>query len=129
MDPIEADAPDCAQTVIHQAAIDRVQAQFPDAATMATLSHFFHIFGDISRIRILQALALSELCVCDLAAVLQVGRSAISHQLKLLRQANVVNVRRDGKVVYYSLKDDHVLDILVLGLTHIREESGATDPN
>ena len=114
-------APDCKVLVIHQEAVDLVQARLPAGGDLERLSSFFSIFGDISRIRILEALAISELCVCDLAAVLQVGRSAISHQLKLLRMADVVAFRREGKVVYYSLKDDHVRDILTTGLSHLNE--------
>jgi len=121
-DPVEG-LPDCKVLVIHQAAVDLVQSRLPDSGDLDRLSSFFSIFGDISRIRILEALAISELCVCDLAAVLQVGRSAISHQLKLLRMADVVSFRREGKVVYYSLKDNHVRDILTTGLSHLSERS------
>lgn len=113
--------PDCKVLVIHQDAVDKAQSLMPDGQDLVRLSSFFSIFGDISRIRILEALAIGELCVCDLSAVLQVGRSAISHQLKLLRLADVVSFRRAGKVVYYSLKDDHVRDILATGLSHLQE--------
>ena len=113
--------PDCRSQVIHQAAVDKVAAGLPDGGDMERLSSFFSIFGDISRIRILEALSIHELCVCDLSAALQVGRSSISHQLKLLRLADAVAFRREGKVVYYSLKDNHVRDILTIGLAHLGE--------
>lgn len=84
------------------------------------LSDFFKVLGDSTRVKIMWALDESEMCVCDLAVLLNMTKSAISHQLKLLRTANLVKYRKEGKVVFYSLSDNHVKDILEKGLEHIR---------
>lgn len=85
------------------------------------LAELFKVFGDSTRIRILYALMQSEMCVCDLAAALQMGQSAVSHQLRVLKQAKLIKYRRAGKTVFYSLADSHVLTILDQGLDHIGE--------
>ncbi len=85
------------------------------------LSEFFKVFGDITRIRILHLLSLEEICVHEIAAILNVSQSAISHQLKVLRNAKLVKPRKVGKHVYYSLSDHHVLEIFKNGLEHIKE--------
>lgn len=82
------------------------------------------MFGDPSRIRILQALGAAELCVCDLSAVLGMSQSAVSHQLRTLKNQDLVGYRREGKVVFYRLKDHHVGEILGAGLAHIQEPQG-----
>ena len=82
---------------------------------------FFKIFGDSTRIKILWALDRAEMCVCDLAVLLNMTKSAVSHQLKTLRQEKLVKYRKEGKIVYYSLEDDHVKVILEVGLEHIAE--------
>lgn len=84
------------------------------------LADLFKIFGDSTRIRILYVLFSSEMCVCDIAALLNMNQSAISHQLRVLKNARLVKNRRDGKVVYYSLDDDHVKQIFDQGLAHVR---------
>ena len=85
------------------------------------LAELFKIFGDSTRINILNALTISEMCVCDIAAALNMTQSAISHQLRVLKQSKLVKYRKDGKVVYYSLDDQHVSDILEQGLIHLDE--------
>ena len=86
------------------------------------IADLFKIFGDSTRVRILWALNESEMCVCDISALLNMTQSAISHQLRLLKQSNLVKNRKDGKVVYYSIKDEHVKDIFSQGFLHIREK-------
>ena len=86
-----------------------------------TIADFFKIFGDSTRIKILWALDQNEMCVCDLASLLQMNKSAISHQLRILRDHQLVNIRKEGKFVYYQLSDDHVKDILEKALEHLEE--------
>lgn len=111
----------CDCEVIHADVVDRVRGQMTDDSELYELSDFFKVLGDSTRIKILSALDTEEMCVCDLAVLLNMTKSAISHQLRSLKQANLVKFRRQGKVVYYSLSDDHVRDILEKGLEHIRE--------
>jgi ArsR family transcriptional regulator len=85
------------------------------------LAEFFKVFGDSTRLKILYALSMSEMCVCDLAALLSMSQSAISHQLKVLRQTRLIKYRKDGKVVYYSLDDDHIRRVFEQGLAHVNE--------
>ena len=99
-----------------------VKKRMPDDETLYDLSDFFKMLGDSTRVKIMWALDENEMCVCDIAALLNMSKSAISHQLKSLRQADLVKFRRDGKVVYYSLKDDHVRDIFEKGMEHIKEK-------
>lgn len=94
----------------------------PKDEDLYDLSNFFKILGDNTRVRIIWALDEKEMCVCDIAVLLNMTKSAISHQLRLLKQSNLVKFRRDGKVVYYSLKDDHVRDIFEKGMEHIKEK-------
>ena len=93
----------------------------PDEDELYDLAELFKVFGDSTRIRILFALYQSEVCVCDLAETLTMTQSAVSHQLKILKQAKLVNSRRDGKQVYYFLADDHVKTIIAQGRDHIEE--------
>ncbi|MBO5293873.1 MAG: helix-turn-helix transcriptional regulator [Clostridia bacterium] len=93
----------------------------PAEEEMFALADFYKIFGDSTRIRILYVLHESELCVCDIAQLLGMNISAISHQLRVLKQARLVKFRRAGKTVYYSLADDHIHSILAQGMEHIRE--------
>ena len=101
----------------------RAQAirQMPDEDHLYDLAELYKIFGDSTRIRILYLLLESEMCVCDIAACLNMTQSAISHQLRLLKQFRLVKSRRDGKTVYYSLADDHVRSIINQGREHIEE--------
>ena len=93
----------------------------PEEDTLYDLTELFRIFGDSTRIRILYVLFEAEMCVCDIAALLGMTQSAISHQLKALKNARLVKSRRDGKTVFYSLADDHVKTIIDQGLEHILE--------
>lgn len=107
---------------IHEEAINQVRPLMPHSAQLLGLSEFFKVMGDSTRIRLLWALELHELCVCDLAVLLNMTKSAVSHQLKALKNAKLVKSRREGKHVFYSLDDDHVKAILEKSLEHIREK-------
>ncbi len=95
--------------------------EMPDESILCELSEFFRVFGDSTRIRILYALSKSEMCVCDLAGVLGVSQSAISHQLQVLRSSRLVKYRREGKTVFYALDDEHIFSIINIGLEHLEE--------
>ena len=110
----------CECTVIHQEVIDKIK--LPKEELLYDLGDFFKILGDSTRIKILSALFQSEMCVCDIAALLGMTQSAISHQLRVLKQGRLVKHRKEGKVVYYSLDDDHIKHIVDQGLTHISEK-------
>ena len=110
----------CEYPVIHQEVIDKIK--LPEEELLYDLGDFFKILGDSTRIKILSALFQSEMCVCDIAALLGMTQSAISHQLRVLKQGRLVKHRKDGKVVYYSLDDDHIKHIVDQGLTHISEK-------
>jgi ArsR family transcriptional regulator len=112
----------CNCTVIHENVIEKVKEQMPPEESLYDLAELFKVFGDTTRIKILCALAEAEMCVCDIAALLNMTQSSISHQLRALKQARLVKFRRDGKVVYYSLDDDHVQSIFKLGLVHVNEK-------
>ncbi len=99
-------------------ALDRMMPAVDD---LYDLSELFRVFGDSTRIRILYALFESEMCVCDIARLLNMTQSAISHQLRLLKESKLVRNRRDGKTVYYSLADDHIRTVLNQGMDHILE--------
>lgn len=109
----------CEIAHIHPEAVQRVRVTLPDAHTADTLAALFNALGDPTRLRLLSALAAGPLCVCDLAAALGVSQSAVSHQLRLLRALHLVRARRDGKLVWYTLDDDHVRDLLGVGYAHI----------
>ncbi len=111
----------CSARIIHRETLAAVQAAMPGDVELCDLADFFKIFGDRTRISILWALSESEMCVCDLCALLDMKQSAVSHQLKLLKQSRVVKHRREGKVVYYSLNHEHIRRVLNLGLHHVRE--------
>lgn len=112
----------CDCEVIHADIVDAVKIKMPDENELYDLSDFFKILGDSTRAKIIWALDESEMCVCDLAVLLSMTKSAISHQLSSLKQANLVKNRREGKVIFYSLADDHIKDIFEKGLEHIREK-------
>ena len=114
-----ADRCDCA--VIHEDIVKKVRKLMPDEELLLNLADLFKVFGDSTRVRIISALIHSEMCVCDIAALLEMTKSAISHQLRELRQTKLVKYRRAGKVVYYSLDDIHVKNIFRQGLAHVSE--------
>ncbi|MBQ5928841.1 MAG: helix-turn-helix transcriptional regulator [Oscillibacter sp.] len=105
----------------HQEIIDRVQKKMPGEDTLYDLAELFRIFGDSTRIRILYVLFEAEMCVCDIAQLLGMTQSAISHQLRSLKNARLVKARREGKTVFYSLADDHVKTIINQGIEHVCE--------
>lgn len=111
----------CDCEVVHGEAVERVRAQMAEDGLLADAAVFFKVLGDMTRIRIIYALNRSEMCVCDLAKLLGMTKSAISHQLATLRENGFVKFRRDGKTVYYSLADAHVSQILETGLEHVQE--------
>ena len=112
----------CDCEVIHQDLVDRVKETMPEEELLYDLAELFKVFGDSTRIRILWALDEAELCVCDIAVLLNMTQSAISHQLRVLKQADLVKSRKHGKIVFYSLKDDHVRQILDQGMDHVTED-------
>lgn len=111
----------CDCEVIHADIVASVKTRMPLEDELYDLSDFFKVLGDSTRIKILWALDESEMCVCDLAVLLNMTKSAISHQLSSLKQANLVKYRKEGKVIFYSLADDHVKEIYEKGLEHIKE--------
>lgn len=115
-------APMCAYLHAHEALVQEVQTHMPEEERLYDLAELFKVFGDSTRIRILYVLMQAEMCVCDLAALLHVSMSAVSHQLRVLKQASLVKYRRSGKTVFYSLADDHVRSILMQGMEHVCEE-------
>ena len=108
-------------TIVNQKDVDKVTKALPDEEILYDVAELFKVFGDSTRIKIICALFESEMCVYDLAATLQMTQSAISHQLRILKNANLVKFRRDGKLIYYSLDDEHVQQIFDAGLHHITE--------
>ena len=111
----------CDCEVIHEEAVERVRGVMPDGDKFYHLANLYKMFADNTRVQILWALSREVMCVCDLAVLLGMTKSAISHQLKSLRLANLVKYERQGKVVYYSLADNHVRDIFEKGFEHILE--------
>lgn len=111
----------CECTVIHKDVVNKVKGKMPSEENLYDLADLFKVFGDTTRIQLLWALDESEMCVCDLAFLLNMTQSAISHQLGILKQFKLVKPRRAGKVVYYSLDDEHVREIFDKGLAHIKE--------
>ncbi|MDD7281523.1 MAG: metalloregulator ArsR/SmtB family transcription factor [Erysipelotrichaceae bacterium] len=111
----------CQENHVHKNLIDMVNQKLPDVDVLYDLADLFKVFGDSTRIRILLVLFESEVCVCDIAETLNMTQSAISHQLKILKQNKLVKARRDGKTVYYSLADNHVYNIIGQGLDHVME--------
>ena len=103
------------------AKIKEVTDALPDEDTLDELEELFKIFGDSTRIKILYALHIKEMCVMDISLALGMSQSAISHQLRVLRQTRLIRSRRDGKNIYYSLADEHVHTIISMGLEHIEE--------
>ncbi len=117
----------CDCEAIHADIVNKVKKRFPRDEDIYDLSDFFKVLGDSTRMKIIWALDESEMCVCDIAVLLNMTKSAISHQLRALRNAELVKFRKEGKEVYYSLKDDHVRDIYEKGMEHIREKYNETN--
>ncbi len=110
----------CEIQCIHEEDVKVAKDNMLNDNTINELTEFFKVFGDATRIKILHALFQTEMCVCDIAAVLEMNQSAISHQLRVLKSARLVKFRREGKVIYYSLDDNHVIDVLQQGLAHVK---------
>jgi DNA-binding transcriptional ArsR family regulator len=102
--------------------VNQVRDKMPQEETLHDLAELFKVFGDSTRIKILWVLDEAEMCVCDIAFLLNMTQSSISHQLRVLKQARLVKNRKEGKVVFYSLDDEHIKQIFTRGLTHIEEE-------
>lgn len=111
----------CNVNIIHEDIVVRVKDKLPAEETLYDLAELFKVFGDTTRIKIICALFESEMCVCDLSCLLNMTQSAISHQLRVLKSARLVKFRREGKVVYYSLDDEHIKHIYDAGLNHLSE--------
>lgn len=109
----------CEVTCIDEARVLKAREAMPPEGTIGALAETFRVLADPGRIRLLQALTVTELCVCDLGVLLGASSSAVSHQLRLLRAARVVRCRKEGKMVYYSLDDGHIRSLLAEGLRHV----------
>ena len=112
----------CEEHVIHKELLQKVNGKMPDEEEISDLSDLFKVFGDSTRLKILFVLFEAEVCVCDLAEILHMTQSAISHQLKVLKQSKLVTNRREGKSIFYSLADNHVRGIIAQGRDHIEED-------
>ena len=112
----------CDCNIIHKEAVDKVLNKMPSENTFKHLADLFKLIGDTTRCRILFALDQDEMCVCDLANVLNMTKSSVSHQLATLRRSGIVKCRRSGKEVYYTLDDDHIVKLFEIGLEHINHK-------
>jgi len=113
----------CQVNEVHPGAVARAQGVMPKPDEILDLAEIFKTLGDGTRLGILSALGAGELCVCELAETLGMSQSAVSHQLRLLRSARLVRFRRQGKNVFYALDDEHVEELMRMGLAHVREDS------
>ena len=111
----------CAVTIKHADIIETVKTKMPEEETLFDIAELFKVFGDSTRMKIICCLFESEMCVCDIAELINATQSAVSHQLRVLKQAKLVKYRKEGKVVYYSLSDRHVEIIFNMALEHIKE--------
>jgi len=109
----------CDCNIIHKDIVENTTKNMPDEYTFNKLAEFFKILGDTTRVKILFALDKNEMCVCDIANVLSMSKSSISHQLGTLRRSGIVKCRREGKEVYYMLDDEHVREVFEVGIEHI----------
>lgn len=112
----------CSETCIHEDVVRRVRARLPEEDPVYEVAELFKVLGDSTRTRIICALSISELCVCDLSTLLNMSQSAISHQLRILKQGRIVKNRRSGKVVYYSLDDEHIKSLFSIAFDHVMED-------
>ena len=111
----------CCSNDLHEDVVNSVRSKMPDTEMLYELAELFKVFGDTTRVRILYALSAQEMCVCDIAELLDMTHSSISHQLRVLKQARLVKYRREGKTVYYSLADKHIQTIFNQAFEHIME--------
>ncbi len=115
------ETPSCEYMHIHEDLVKKVEESMPVSEELFDLAELFKVFGDSTRIKILYVLFEAEMCVCDIAQILNMTVSAISHQLRILKQARLVKFRKEGKSVFYSLADDHIKKIIDNGIEHINE--------
>ncbi|MEG1710789.1 MAG: metalloregulator ArsR/SmtB family transcription factor [Clostridia bacterium] len=118
---IDKESEICECDIVHKSVVERVNKLMPNEDVLYDAAELFKVFGDSTRTRILSGLVISEMCVCDIAELLKMTKSAVSHQLRVLRQTKLVKCRREGKEVYYMLADEHVEEILNTAFEHIRE--------
>jgi ArsR family transcriptional regulator len=111
----------CQSTIIHEKKVKKIKEQMLAENTIFNLSETFGALSEPTRVKILHALSKSELCVCDISAILKMSTSAVSHQLRLLRNMRLVKFRKDGKMVFYSLDDDHIGKLFKIALDHVNE--------
>jgi DNA-binding transcriptional ArsR family regulator len=111
----------CEIEYVNKRAVQEVKSRMLDNKVILKIANKFKILGDPTRVKILYSLSRKELCVCDLSALLDMTHSAISHQLRLLRSSNLVKFRKEGKIVYYSLSDEHVIKLIDMGIKHAKE--------
>ncbi|MDR0762832.1 MAG: metalloregulator ArsR/SmtB family transcription factor [Campylobacteraceae bacterium] len=111
----------CDCNVIHEDIVNTVKSRMPNDEILFDLAELFKVFGDSTRVKILYALFQSQMCVCDIAALLGMTKSSISHQLRVLKQAKLVKYKKEGKIVFYSLDDEHIKNIFDQAFCHIRE--------
>jgi len=114
---------DCEITCVDPVKVERATRTMKPATTVAALAETFRVLGDPTRLRIVHALSTEELCVCDLANLLQTSQSTVSHSLRALRQMRLVRFRKDGKIAYYSLDDDHIASLIGEGFRHVEEQA------
>jgi len=115
---------DCEIYCIHPEKVKRAKARALDHRALLRLSEIFKTLGDPTRLRIINTLLSGEMCVCDLSTVLEMDHSAVSHQLRLLKDRRIVKLRKEGKIAYYSLDDEHVIALFREGLKHVNEDRG-----
>ena len=113
--------PFCEEETVHLDTVEYVRGKLPPDEVLYDLAELFKMFGDSTRVKILYALLEAELCVCDIAKLLDVTQSAVSHQLRVLKSGKLVKCRREGKTMFYSLADDHVVRIISQGMEHVEE--------
>ena len=118
----EADTYQCDCNIIHEKVVETVRQVMPEEEKFIDLADTFKIFSDSTRIKILYALMQAEMCVCDISALIGMTKSSVSHQLRILKQAKLVKYRKDGRIVYYSIADEHVRSIFNEGMMHILEQ-------
>lgn len=111
----------CQEKIIHEERVKHARSHLPDAQAIENLTDIFKALGEPGRMKMLIALTEGELCVCDLAAICELSESAVSHQLRILRNLKIVRNRREGKIVYYRLDDHHVSSLVKQGLAHVKE--------
>ncbi|MDR1614135.1 MAG: metalloregulator ArsR/SmtB family transcription factor [Campylobacteraceae bacterium] len=122
MEKIDNFSSKCDCNIIHEEVVNRVKDGMPNDETLFDLAELFKVFGDSTRVKILYALFQSQMCVCDIAVLLGMTKSSISHQLRVLKQAKLVKYKKDGKIVFYSLDDEHIKNIFDQAFSHVREK-------